>query len=218
LPYLCSIIIKKEISLNVAIIILAAGASSRMGQPKQLLDINGKSLLRHIAEIALETNCYPITVVLGANRQLIRGELDKMPITIIDNPKWEEGMSSSIKMGLVGAYMTAKEIEAAIFLTVDMPYITKEIIEKMIQKASESTDNQLIACKYDEQVGIPVLFKRELFNELLDLTGEQGAKKVITKHLDKMKSIDFPAGKYDLDTMVDYERFIKAPNSREGLL
>ncbi len=198
--------------MDIAIIILAAGASSRMGQPKQLLNIEGKSLIRHITEIALETECFPITVVLGANKNLIRAELDKMPITIIENPKWEEGMSSSVKMGLIGAYMTSKAIEAVIFLTVDMPYINKELIDIMIQKAFESVDNQIVACKYDGQIGVPVLFKRELFNDLLDLTGEQGAKKVIQKHLDKTKTVDFPAGKYDLDTMIDYQNYLSRTN------
>jgi molybdenum cofactor cytidylyltransferase len=198
--------------LNVAIIILAAGASTRMGQPKQLLDINGKSLIRHITEVVLNTSCFPITVVLGANRHLIIGELDNIPITVIDNPKWEDGMSGSIKMGLIGAYMTTKAIEAAIFLTADMPYITKEVIETMIQKASETADCQVVACQYDSQMGIPVLFKREVFNDLLDLTGEQGAKKVIMKHLDKTQSVDFPAGKYDLDTMVDYQNYLNRVN------
>lgn len=183
-----------------------------MGQPKQLLDINGKSLIKNITEVALDTPCFPITVVLGANRDLIRTEIEKMPITVIDNPKWKEGMSSSIKMGLIGAYMTTKAIEAAIFLTVDMPYITKEIIEKLIQKASENHDIQIVACKYDGQIGIPVLFKRTLFNELLDLTGEQGAKKVIINHLDKTQTVDFPAGKFDLDTMIDYQNYLSRVN------
>lgn len=198
--------------MNVAIVILAAGAASRMGQPKQLLPINGKSLIKYITEIAMDTACYPVTVVLGANRQLIRGELDKMPITVIDNPKWEDGMASSIKMGLIGTYMTAKEIEAVIFLTVDMPYISSELINKLIEKAIQNPDSQIIASKYDGQIGIPVLFKRSIFNDLLDLSGEQGAKKVILQHLNNTKTIDFPEGKFDLDTQVDYQNYLQRLN------
>ncbi|MCU0325260.1 MAG: nucleotidyltransferase family protein [Spirosomaceae bacterium] len=198
--------------MNVAIIILAAGAASRMGQPKQLLPVKGRSLIKYITEIAMDTPCYPITVVLGANRQLIRGELDKMPITVIDNPKWEDGMATSIKMGLIGSYMTAKEIEAAIFLTVDMPYISSELINQLIDKAVQNPDSRIIASKYDGQIGIPVLFKRSIFNDLLDLNGEQGAKKVILQHLDNTETIDFPEGKFDLDTVVDYQDYLKRQN------
>lgn len=198
--------------MNVAIVILAAGAASRMGQPKQLLPINGKSLIKHVTEIAMDTPCYPITVVLGANRQLIRSELDKMPITVIDNPKWEEGMASSIKIGLIGAYMTAKEIEAVIFLTVDMPYVSSDLIKKMIVKSVENPECQVVASKYDGQIGIPVLFKRPIFNDLLDLTSEQGAKKVILKHIENTKTIDFPEGKFDLDTQIDYQNYLQRLN------
>ena len=98
--------------MNTAIIILAAGASSRMGVPKQLLLVDGKTLIKRVCDTSLDTPCHPIVLVLGANRNLIRKETERMPITVIDNPQWENGMSSSIKMGLAGAYMTEKAIEA----------------------------------------------------------------------------------------------------------
>ncbi len=161
--------------MNVSIVILAAGASSRMGAPKQLLLIDGKTLIKRICETAMDTTCYPIVAVLGANRNLIRQETERMPITVIDNPQWEKGMSSSIKMGLAGAYMTEKAIEAVIFLTVDMPYISVDLIEKMIKKAESDESIEIVACKYDNQIGIPVLFKRSLFTDLLQLTVYDGA-------------------------------------------
>lgn len=199
--------------MNVAIIILAAGASSRMGAPKQLLLVDGKTLLKRICETAMDTPCHPIVAVLGANRNLIRQETERMPITVIDNPQWENGMSSSIKMGLAGAYMTEKAIEAAIFLTVDMPYVSAELINKMITKAESDEKIEIVACKYDHQVGIPVLFKRSLFTELLELTGDEGAKKVVMKNKDKAAFIDFPEGKLDLDTIDEYRNFVSNYNS-----
>lgn len=199
--------------MKVSIIILAAGASTRMGAPKQLLLIDGKTLIKRINEIALDTSCYPIVTVLGANRALIRHELDKMPLTIIDNPQWEKGMSSSIKMGLAGAYMTQKEIDAVIFLTVDMPFVNVKLINEMIQKAIENPDSDIIACKYDNQIGIPVLFKRNLLADLLELEGDEGAKKIVLKNKDKTLFVEFPEGKYDLDTIEEYRNFVSNYNS-----
>ncbi|GAB2621027.1 hypothetical protein GCM10027035_16610 [Emticicia sediminis] len=199
--------------MNTAIIILAAGASSRMGAPKQLLLVDGKTLIKRICETAMDTPCHPIVTVLGANRNLIRKETDRMPITVIDNPQWENGMSSSIKMGLAGAYMTEKAIEAAIFLTVDMPYVNAELINKMIEKAESDEKIEIVACKYDSQMGIPVLFKRTLFTDLLELTGDEGAKKVVMKNKDKTAFIDFPEGKLDLDTIDEYRNFVSNYNS-----
>jgi molybdenum cofactor cytidylyltransferase len=199
--------------MNISIIILAAGASSRMGAPKQLLLVDGKTLIKRICETAMDTPCHPIVAVLGANRNLIRKETERMPITVIDNPQWENGMSSSIKMGLAGAYMTEKAIEAAIFLTVDMPYVNAELINKMIEKAESDEKIEIVACKYDSQIGIPVLFKRSLFTDLLELTGDEGAKKVVLKNKDKTAFIDFPEGKLDLDTIDEYRNFVSNYNS-----
>ncbi len=199
--------------MNTAIIILAAGASSRMGAPKQLLLVDGKTLIKRICDTAMDTPCHPIVAVLGANRNLIRKETERMPITVIDNPQWENGMSSSIKMGLAGAYMTEKAIEAAIFLTVDMPYVSVELINKMIEKAESDEKIEIVACKYDGQIGIPVLFKRSLFTNLLELTGDEGAKKVVMKNKEKTAFIDFPEGKLDLDTIDEYRNFVSNYNS-----
>jgi molybdenum cofactor cytidylyltransferase len=199
--------------MNVSIIILAAGASSRMGAPKQLLLVDGKTLIKRICDTAMDTTCHPIVVVLGANRNIIRNETERMPITVIDNPQWENGMSSSIKMGLAGAYMTEKAIEAVIFLTVDMPYVSAELINKMIEKAESDEKIEIVACKYENQMGIPVLFKRSIFTDLLELSGDEGAKKVVVKNKDKTVFIDFPEGKLDLDTVEEYRNFVSKYNS-----
>ena len=194
--------------MNTSIIILAAGASSRMGMPKQLLMIEGKTLIKRVSETVMNTPCYPIVIVLGANREAIRKELEKMPITVIDNPQWENGMSSSIKMGLAGAYMTQKAIDAVIFLTIDMPFVSAELINDMVANATENPDSQIVACSYENQVGIPVLFKRSLFNELLELKGDEGAKKIVLKNKEKTSLINFPKGKFDLDTIDEYWNFV----------
>ena len=195
--------------MNTAIVILAAGKSSRMEQPKQMLIIEGKTLVKRTAEMAMKTDCYPICVVVGANKKLIVPELANMPTTLIDNPHYEQGMASSIKIGLIGVYMTEKNIDAVIFLTCDMPFINEKLIVKLIEKASQSVDSQgntplIVASKYENQLGIPALFKRAVFNDLLELSGDKGAKSVILKHKNQTAFVDFPDGKFDLDTPAQY--------------
>lgn len=198
--------------MNIALIILAAGESKRMGVAKQLLKVEGETLLKRTLRTALDTTCFPIAVVVGANKAQIVPELQNAPITIIDNPAWKEGMAGSIKMGLVGVYMTQKEIDGVIFVTADMPYLSAEIVENLKYLAEKNEDKQIIAAKYANQLGIPALFKREIFNDLLDLKGELGAKSVIKKYQEKTLSVDFENGQYDIDTPEDYQNLLKNLN------
>ena len=86
--------------LAIGMIILAAGASTRMVKPKQLLLYQGRSLLRHTTEIALASNCHPIVVVLGANAAQMEPEIDSLPVHAVINPHWAEDMESSIRVGI----------------------------------------------------------------------------------------------------------------------
>ncbi|AYQ32148.1 NTP transferase domain-containing protein [Runella sp. SP2] len=192
---------------KIGIIILAAGESKRMGSPKQLLQIEGKSLIHRTAEIALATDCYPVVMVIGANKPQIAPEIVDLPLTVIDNPMWHEGMSSSVKMGLAGVYMTYKEIEAVIILVCDQPYLSVSLLERMVE-IYNTKKPRLIACKYGEQLGVPTLFDRTLFEELLNLKGDKGAKPVLMNHLDEAHILQFEAGSIDLDTPDEYQAFL----------
>ncbi|MFN3782805.1 MAG: NTP transferase domain-containing protein [Spirosomataceae bacterium] len=194
--------------MQTSIVLLAAGASSRMGTPKQLLPIGSKNMIQTLIDEALKTSCYPITVVLGANKAKIVPALVDMPINLVDNANWESGMASSIKMGLIGSYMIEKNIDSILFLTSDMPYVTSGYIQEIIRKAEE-TEALIIASKYGGTVGIPALFKREIFTDLLELTGEEGARKLIQQNKEKLALVDFPNGAFDLDTPEDYASFIR---------
>lgn len=193
--------------MNVAIIILAAGKSSRMGVPKQALEINGKTLIKTVIDTALETKCYPITVVVGANKTAFVAELKQMPVTLIDNPHWEKGMGTSIKMGLVGAFMVEKNFEAVIVLTVDMPFVTASLINELIEKAADESV-KIVACRYGESGGIPALFKRDILTDILELDDAEGAKSVILKHKTETAWVDFPNGNIDLDTPTDLRKYL----------
>lgn len=193
--------------MNVAIIVLAAGKSSRMGFPKQLISINGKSLIKNILLNVLDTKCYPITVVLGANKPQIVPELIDAPITLIDNANWEKGMGSSIKMGLVGTYMVEKNIEAIVVMTVDMPFVNDKIINELIEKAADE-HIEIVASKYEKTLGVPALFKRSVFEDILTMSDTDGAKNLILKNKATTAWIEFPEGKYDLDTPEDVKLYL----------
>ena len=192
---------------KIGIIILAAGESKRMGSPKQLLQIEGKSLIHRTAEIALATDCYPVVMVIGANKPQIAPEIVDLPLTIIDNPMWHEGMSSSVKIGLAGVYMTYKEVEAVIILVCDQPYLSVSLLERMVEIYTTKKP-RLIACRYGEQLGVPTLFDRTLFEELLNLKGDKGAKPVLMNHLEETHILQFEAGSIDLDTPDEYQAFL----------
>ncbi|MFN4144631.1 MAG: NTP transferase domain-containing protein [Runella sp.] len=191
---------------NIGIIILAAGESKRMGQPKQLLDIDGKSLIRRTSEIALATDCYPVVLVVGAHKAQIAPEIADMPLTIIDNPQWQQGMASSVKVGLAGMYMTYKDVEAVLMLVCDQPYLSVSLLERMVEMYKQKKP-LAVACRYEEEVGVPVLFDRKLFEELLSLEGDKGAKAVLMRHIEDASLVNFEAGIIDLDTPEDYRRF-----------
>ena len=193
--------------MPIGIIILAAGASQRMGTPKQTLLLeNDKSMLRHTAEVALATNHRPVVVVVGANKKDVVPELKDLPLTIVDNPKWQEGMASSVKMGLAATYMTERNLEAVFMLVCDQPYVTAALLEQMLVIYHES-GKKAVACRYGDAWGVPVLLGPSLFSELTYLEGDQGAKPLLKKYLDDVAWVAFDQGSIDLDTPEDYQRF-----------
>lgn len=191
---------------KVGIIIVAAGESKRMGKPKQLLLVAGKSLIKHTAEIALATDCYPVVLVIGAHKAAIAPEIVHLPLTVIDNPAWQSGMASSIKIGLAGIYMTYKEIDAVLLMVVDQPFVTVKLIEEIIA-LYDKQNAPLVASKYGNEIGVPALFDRKYFDALLDLKGDKGAKSILMNNLADVALVGFERGDIDLDTPNDYDLF-----------
>lgn len=189
------------------IIILAAGNSSRLGQPKQLLPYRDGTLLQHlITEVFLVQDAV-IIVVTGANRELIEKEIDPFNIKTIFNQDWELGMSSSINTGLKKLLESHPEIENCIFTVCDQPFVSHSIFENLITEFSK-TRKGIIASSYAETLGTPVLFDKKYFNELLNLKGQEGAKKIINRFLEDTASIPFEKGNIDIDTEEDYNTLI----------
>ena len=190
-------------NLNIGIVILAAGASTRMGTPKQLLRYQERSLLHHTVEIAIASICRPIVVVLGAYAQLIQPEISQFPIQIVENLQWNQGMSSSIRVGIGKLRTSNPEVEAVIITLCDQPFISTEIINQLAL-TYRSTNQPIVACEYAQTLGVPALFSDRLFSELMTLKSSEGAKQVIKKHSQEVFIISFPEGATDIDTPKEY--------------
>ncbi|MEL6223856.1 MAG: nucleotidyltransferase family protein [Cyanobacteria bacterium J06627_8] len=198
---------------SIAIIILAAGASRRMGQPKQLLSYRGQTLLSHVIQCALASSCSSVIIVLGAHSSKIAPTIEQFSIEIIINSDWHQGVSSSIRCGL--NYLREKSIGGVIFLTCDQPFISTEIIERLIRLYDQS-NQPIIASQYGKIVGIPCLFTCSVYPELMQVQGDSGAKSIIKKNRSRIATVEFPRGAIDLDTPADYQQFIREQSSTIG--
>jgi molybdenum cofactor cytidylyltransferase len=185
------------------IVILAAGSSSRLGQPKQLLEFQGTTLIRHITQVAVHAVGNPVVVMLGANCSMIHSHLIHLPVHIVYNPDWAQGMTSSLRKGLMALKYFSPDTECAIFAVCDQPYITPDLFLEMIS-AGNKTQKPIVACHYNNIPGTPVLFKKEYFDVLLALKDTEGARKLLQTHPESIETVPFPLGIFDVDTMQDY--------------
>ena len=203
----------------IGIIVLAAGASSRMGEPKQLLRFEGETLLTRAVRAALETPYRPVVVVLGACADALRAEVEASDALVVVNEAWAEGMSSSIRSGLSALEASTRdEIEAAVMLLCDQPFITGDIILQLVD-AYRARRALLVASEYEVRGertrGAPALFSRTLFPELMELRGAEGAKRIITRYVADAAFIVVPAAAFDVDTPDDY-RALQANSPRNS--
>jgi molybdenum cofactor cytidylyltransferase len=188
---------------QIAIIILAAGASTRLGAPKQLLRYKSQPLLRFICEIALQSKAHSVYVVLGSQSALIKEKVADMSLTIIENSNWLRGISTSIQTGIQALPET---VDAALMLSCDQPEVTPTLLDHIIETYITNRI-KIIACRYGNTIGIPALYDRSIFPELCALKGDHGAKSLILAHRDTMITVDFPLGVYDIDTQDDLTEY-----------
>jgi len=186
---------------NIALVLLAAGGSTRMGSPKQLLPYRGRPLIRHAAETALASGCDPVMVVLGSHADEIRTALTGLDVVIVENTDWEQGMGTSIRAGISGAEIMGSD--GAILALADQPLITPEILRRLIEE-HEETGRPIIASEYAGTVGVPAFFTREFFPKLTGLLPSEGCKAVILANLEYSIRIGCPEAETDLDTPGDY--------------
>jgi molybdenum cofactor cytidylyltransferase len=193
---------------GIGIIVLAAGASTRMGEPKQLLHFHKETLLGRAARAALETKLGPVILVLGSNADAMQREIAALDVKTIINQDWQEGMSSSIRCGLQALEtVLTGGTDAAILMLCDQPYVTSDVIRRLFD-AYLASGALIVASEYEamgeKTFGVPALFNRALFPELMALHGSEGAKRVITHHRTETEVIAVPEAAFDVDTPDDY--------------
>ncbi|MBO9586369.1 MAG: nucleotidyltransferase family protein [Flavobacterium sp.] len=192
---------------KTGIIILAAGNSSRLDRPKQLLKYKESTLLKNTISETLKVKNSFVIVVTGANYDVIEKEINASEITFSFNPDWKTGMSSSIVKGVSKLLVANPDCEQCILAVCDQPFVTSFIFESLILE-SNKTKKRIAASAYSETLGTPVLFQKKYFQELLELKGKEGAKKLIKKYIDDVVSIPFEKGNIDIDTEEDYSKLI----------
>lgn len=191
---------EKNSTSDLAVLILAAGSSSRLGQSKQLLSWKGVTLLEHAVRVAKGSGIENITVVLGANLEAHLEKISSCSVSIVHNPHWKLGMGSSLKAGL--RTLQLEKAKGVIIMVCDQPMLDSAHLKKMIAHFDHSK-KQIIASAYHQTTGVPVLFHQHWFDQLLSLSDTEGAKKIILQHPDFVIPVSFPGGEIDIDTMED---------------
>lgn len=188
----------------VGIVLLAAGGSSRMGSSKQLLRIGGRTLVRNAAETALATGCDPIVVVLGAEAATVRAELAGLPLWLIENTRWSEGVGSSIRTGI--ELLEQTEVDAALLMVCDQPLITSADLSRLIA-VSAAHPGEIIA-SYADQAGAPALFPRQWFTLLMELRGDQSPRHLMLRNATVVRRVSLDSPHLDIDTRESWSSFL----------
>jgi molybdenum cofactor cytidylyltransferase len=196
---------------RIGIVILAAGGSHRMGQPKQLLPFRERTLLRHAVETAVASMCRPIVVVIGAHAELVSLELQSLPVLIAYNPEWATGIGSSLRLAIqtLGAI---DAIEGVVITLSDQPLVTADAVNRIVE-AHYQTGKDIVASEYADTHGVPLFIGKRFFDEISALAGTEGAKRVIDRHLEEMTTVPLVEAAFDIDTPNDYER-LRSSNQR----
>ncbi|MEM9671510.1 MAG: nucleotidyltransferase family protein [Bacteroidota bacterium] len=191
----------------ITTIILAAGEARRMGQPKQLMQIQDQSLVERAVRTAQSVSEW-VVVVTGAYQEQVRKEVAPLGVITVHNSQWASGMGSSISTGIQKAMSFSSVPGAVIIMLCDQPLVDEELLKQLI-KVHKDTRKPLVASAYRDVLGVPAVFAEPLFRELLKLQGKIGAQKVIARYASEAASVDFPQGSDDVDTPEDYARVQK---------
>ncbi|WP_254448689.1 nucleotidyltransferase family protein [Spirosoma rhododendri] len=194
---------REGVQMAIATIILAAGGSTRLGQPKQLILADGETLVRRMAQQALALQAGPVVVVLGASQDRISNELAGLSVTTVVNSAWSEGMASSLRVGLRA--IDWETTDAFLVMLTDQPYVTSTLLQQLIDTRNH-TGRGIIASRYAEPdgvLGVPALFDTHYRREFLGLTGDTGARKLIQQYASDCTSVPFSLAGIDLDTPAD---------------
>lgn len=191
---------------NPGAIILAAGQSSRMGRAKQLLPWKGKTMLRHTIEQIRASGVKHLTVVLGSSAKEIEESEGLSDVRVVVNKNWELGMGSSLVFGMSKMLQFKPNIQSVLIAVSDQPLLEASYYSTLINKFLNSK-YKIVSSSYSEQYGVPVIYDRIFFDDLLKLKGDQGAKHLLHKHSNQMVSVEAGTLAVDLDTLDKYNEY-----------
>jgi molybdenum cofactor cytidylyltransferase len=196
---------------SLHVIVLAAGSSSRLGQPKQLVKLGGRPVLHTVVSNAVAVAGHAVTVVLGAHAQGLTRLLAHSPASVVVNRHWEEGLASSLRCGLMSL---PPSCSAALVMLGDQVAVTADDLKRLIN-AWKGHDTVIAASVYQGHVGVPAIFPHWCFTELRELRGDRGARVIIERHAQRLAHVQMPNAAIDLDTPEDLaaltEQFKKKP-------
>ena len=188
--------------MPIAAVILAAGEAKRMTVPKQLLPCGESTFLGNALLAAQASACSRLMVVVGAHQDLVEREVRDRRIEVVRNPDWIQGIASSVRAAVRAMSAAETPIDAAVFLPVDQPLVSGSLIDRMVD-CFHSTRKPIVATKINGRLGVPALFSARIFPELERL----GARRVICRRINRVKTLPFPEGAVDIDTPEDYLRW-----------
>ena len=186
-------------SASVGAIVLAAGASSRLGQPKQLLMYRGESLLARAIRLANEAGASPVLPIVGAHRELILSAVNFGTSTPVPNERWAQGISTSIHAGLDRLMRTAPKAGGVLIMACDQPRLTADHLRVLIHRFALQSEPSMVASAYQEVLGIPAVFPPNLFARLYALEGDKGARALLLDPPCPMIPVPFAGGEVDID-------------------
>jgi molybdenum cofactor cytidylyltransferase len=189
---------------TIGAMILAAGSASRMGNPKQLITFDGKSLVRRAIEAAGE--CRPITVVNGAHESAVVDQLKGLKVRTAFNARWESGMGSSLRVGLADLRAANPNLSAVVILLCDQPHVSAQVIDGLIQ-SFRAGGKPMAACEYAGTLGPPCCFDQSMFPALEKIGDDQGAKSLLLSREQDVTRYPWEAGRIDLDTPENLQAF-----------
>ncbi|HET7537373.1 MAG TPA: nucleotidyltransferase family protein [Candidatus Didemnitutus sp.] len=192
---------------SYGLVLLAAGGSTRMGRPKQLLEIGEKTLLRHVAEIALAAPVSPVVIVLGANAAEIKPFLAGLAAHVVVNENWRDGMASSLRVGIETLTSLAPKIGGAILVLGDQPDLSVAHLFKLIE-VHQRAGRSIVATQIGGTLMPPALFAARYFPELISLRGDAGARTLFQAHAAEVAAVPAEALP-DLDTPEDYQAYLR---------
>lgn len=196
---------------HIAVLIMAAGSSSRMGEPKQLLKWKDVTLIENSINKVLQMQISKPIVVIGANSKKISPKIEPYSIEVIHNPNWARGLGNSIAFG-VNHIKNNYQMDGVLMVLADQPLIKASYLIAMLDLFQISKD-QIIATQYKNgKLGVPALFDRCYFNELSTIDGDKGAKSILKKHSNSVIKMKLATNVFDVDTEEDYRKLFDSSN------